>query len=270
MKFIEFIDKYTFVFSFAYTVIGFLAGIISKKILGAFKRHKIRKCLSLKKKDCKIVLPCYGKKLHNKIELIPMCPIGDMKAVSNVIDLIYKTELYSRQESIFYEDGYSISFDNYNIFCVGGSLANLYSYNLFQQFFPRFKICATSEKIKTNPNKIPESHFEINEKYNGFCWGNYSPREHFLVESDERYAIIVKLTDKDFNIKNHGTVHVLFGNAVEGTIAISKYLLNNYEDLYQRIKNQDHYFIAFKLKRDTGLIDTNSFVDLTNEMFNQD
>lgn len=268
MKVIEFLDKYTFVFSFAYSVIGFLVGIISKKILGAFKRYKIRKCLSLKKEDCKIVLPSYDKKLHNRIDIIPMCPIGDMKAVSNVIDLIYKTELYSRQESIFYEDGYSISFDNYNIFCVGGSLANSYSYNLFQQFFPRFKICATSEKISTNPNKIPESHFEVNE-YNGFCWGNYSPDEHFLVESDERYAIIVKLTDKDFNIKNHGTIHILFGNAIEGTIAISKYLLNNYEDLYQRVKNQDHYFIAFKLKHDTGLIDTNSFVDLTNEMFAQ-
>ena len=36
---------------------------------------------------------------------------------------------------------------------------------------------------------------------------------------------------------------------------------------YKKVKGKKHYFIAFKIKRYTGLIDPNSFVDLTDEMF---
>lgn len=195
-----------------------------------------------------------------------VCPIGDIKAVSNVLDLIHATGLYSHQQSIIYESNYFSSFDNYNIFCIGGSLANRYSYDLFQQFFPKFKILATEEKIETNPNKIPREHFVSCEAEKGFCWGESSD-EQFIIGADERYAIIVKLSNQDFNMKNHGTVHILFGNGVEGTLAISKYLLYDYKDLYKKAKGKKHYFIAFKLKRSTGIIDTNSFVDLTEIMF---
>ncbi|WP_168125513.1 hypothetical protein, partial [Pseudoflavonifractor sp. SW1122] len=100
----------------------------------------------------------------------------------------------------------------------------------------------------------------------GFCWGN-SHEERFLVEKGERYAIIVKLSSTDFDIENHGTVHILFGNGIEGTIAISKYLLNNYRDLHKKVKGKSHYFLAFKIKRDTGIIISNSFVDLTDKLF---
>lgn len=230
------------------------------------KKYEIKKCLSLGKKGCKIILPNYGKKLHNKIDIIQMCPIGDIKAASNIIDLIHTSGLYSHQQSIIYEWNYFDAFENYNVFCVGGSLANPYSYDLFQQFFPEFKIYASEERIRTNPNRIPPSHFVVNESKLGFCWGN-PPDGEFLINADERYAIIIKLSNEDFGNKNHGTVHILFGNGIEGTLAISKYLLHDYKDLYKRVKGRKHYFIAFKVKRDTGIIDSSSFFDLTDTMF---
>lgn len=266
MPYIEFFDKYTFVFSFGYTVIVALVGVLAGKIIPIIKKYKIKKCLSLTKNECKIALPSYDKQLHNKIDIIQMCPIGDIKAASNVIDLIHATGLYSHQHSIFYENNYSNAIENYNIFCVGGSLANKYSYNFFQQFFPNFKIYAPEEKIKTNPNQIPANYFVLSETEKGFCWGNRAD-EQFLIGTDERYAVIVKLTSEDFGIKNHGTVHILFGNGIEGTLAISKYLLYDYKDLYRRVKRKKHYFIAFKVKRSTGIIDSNSLVDLTDKMF---
>lgn len=266
MKYIEFFDKYSFVFSLGYTIIVALIGFLIGKIFPEIQKYKIKKCLSLKKKECKIILPNYDKKLHNKKDTIPVCPIGDIKAMFNIIDLLHTTGLYPHQQSIIYESSYSDSLENYNIFCIGGSLANQYSYDLFQQFFPKFKLYASEEKIKTNPNRIPYSHFVTSTEKKGFCWGNSSDKE-FLINMDERYAIIVKLSDKDFHIKNHGTVHILFGNGIEGTLAISKYLLHNYKDLYKRVKKRKHYFIAFKIKLDTALIDPNSFVDLTDKMF---
>lgn len=263
---IEFFDKYSYVFSTIYTILVAITGIIIGKISPKIKQYKIRKCLSLTKNECKIILPSYDKKLHNKIDIIPVCPIGDIKAASNIIDLIHLTGLYSHQDSVFYENAYNENFENYNIFCIGGSLANQYSYDIFKQYFPSFKILAPEEKIKTNPNGVPFEHFSISDGENGFCWGSL-PNQQFLINNDERYAIIVKLSDKDFNIKNHGTIHILFGNAIEGTLAISKYLLHDYKDLYKKVKGRHHYFIAFKVKRKTGIIDANSFIDLTEEMF---
>lgn len=266
MKYIEFFDQYSFAFSLGYTIIVAITGFLVGRLIPAIKKHMIRKSLSLRRKECKIILPAYDKKLHNIYDIISMCPIEDIKAASNIIDLIHATGLYSHQQSIIYERTYSDSFENYNIFCIGGSLANKYSYDLFQQFFPKFKIYANEEKVKTNPNKIPSNHFIISDEVRGFCWGD-STDEKFLVNSDERYAIIIKLSNNDFHIKNHGTVHILFGNGVEGTLAISKYLLHDYRDLYKRVKGRQHYFIAFKIKRGTGIIDPNSFIDLTDKMF---
>lgn len=268
IDYIELFDKYSFLFSSIYTILTAIIGFLIGKIFSKIKEYKIRKCLSLAKNECKIILPSYNKKLHNNIDIIPVCPIGDIKAASNIIDLIHKTGLYFHQDSIFYENTYSVNFDNYNIFCIGGLLANRYSYDLFKQFFPNFKILAPERKIKTNPNKIPPDHFIATQGENGFCWGDL-PSERFVVDSDERYAIIIKLSNKDFNIKNHGTVHILFGNGIEGTIAISQYLLHDYKDLYKRVKNLKHYFVAFKLKINTGIIDANSFINLTDKMFVQ-
>lgn len=268
LDFIELFDRYLFLFSFIYTVSTALIGLLTGKLLSKLREYKIRKCLSLTKNECRIILPSYNKKLHNDFDIIPVCPIGDIKAASNIIDLIHKTGLYPHQDSIFYENTYSNNFDNYNIFCIGGSLANQYSYDLFKQFFPNFKILAPENKIITNPNKIPYEHFVISDAERGFCWGNLSS-EQFIIDKDERYAIIVKLSNKDFNIKDHGTVHILFGNGIEGTLAISQYLLHDYKDLYKKIKRKKHYFIAFKLKRNTGIIDTNSFIDLSDQMFPQ-
>lgn len=267
MNIIECLDKYFTVFSVIWTIISASIGFFATRWVYLSKRRKIQKSLSLKKCDCKIILSQYNKTLHNKRDIIPVCPIGDIQAAINVIDLIYATGLYTNQQSIIYEGSYSDSFDNYNIFCIGGFLANNYSYTLFQQFFPNFKMYANKEKVLTNPNGLPSSCFEISEDIKGFCWGE-SPEQQFLITEDERYAIIVKLTSADFNSQTHGTVHILFGNGIEGTLAISKYLLYNYNDLYKMVKKRkDHYFIAFKLKKQTMIIDPHSFVDLTEEMF---
>lgn len=146
IDFIQFFDKYSFLFSFIYTITTALVGFLIGNFFSQIKKYKIRKCLSLTKSECKIILPSYGKKIHTN-KIVPVCPLGDVKAASNIIDLIHKTGLYSHQDSIFYESNYSNSFDNYNVFCVGGLLANKYTYDIFNQFFPNFKILAPQKKI---------------------------------------------------------------------------------------------------------------------------
>ena len=249
-----------------FTITGWIVGWSTGKVIPYFKKRAIRKCLSLEKKECTIILPTYLKKLHNQIEDVAMCPMGDVQATANVIDLIHEAGLTSHQKSVIYEGNYAEPMDRYNVFCIGGSLANRYTYDLFQQFFPDFKIYATREKYESNPNRIPLKQFRISEERVGFCWGEQD-NQSFTVEKDERYAVMVKLSKEDFRSKDHGTVHILFGNGIEGTLAISRYLLFHYKDINKLVRSRRHYFVAFKVKRKTGIIDTDSFVDLTDQMF---
>lgn len=170
---IKFLDKYSFVFSFLYTIIIAIMGFLVGKIIPIIHTYKIKKCLSLKQNECKIILPSYDKKLHNDIDIIQVCPLGNIKAAINIIDLISITGLYPHQQSIIYESTYNNTFEKYNIFCIGGSLANQYSYEIFKQFFPKFKIMSTEKKVKNNPNKIPYDHFVITDTEKGFCWGEF-------------------------------------------------------------------------------------------------
>lgn len=57
MDFIEFFNDYYFVFSFLYTLFVAIVGFSISKVLPLIKRHKIRKCLSLNKTQCRIILP---------------------------------------------------------------------------------------------------------------------------------------------------------------------------------------------------------------------
>lgn len=48
-------------FSFIYTVCSIITSFLINKIYAADKKYKIRKCLSLTKNECEIVLPSYEK-----------------------------------------------------------------------------------------------------------------------------------------------------------------------------------------------------------------
>lgn len=95
--------------------------------------------------------------------------------------MIHATGLSSHQKSVIYEDTYTESIARYNVFCIEGLLANSYTYDLFQQFFPSFKIYATREKFEFNPNKIPLKNFILSEDKVGFCWGEASSQS-FVVK----------------------------------------------------------------------------------------
>ncbi len=279
VEFLAMLEQYTTIAASFCAIIGsfFTAvGYLSSKIFVGAKKRKIQKCLSLQKKECKIVLPSYNKKLYNPNTTEPMCHMGDIKAASNIIDLIRKTGLYSHQNEFFYEDTTPYPPGFYNLFYIGGLLANKYTLDIFSRKFPKFKILASQDKIQNNPNNVPHEFFIKHDK-NGFFWGDPSVTsitddvtEKFEVEENERYAIIVKLSNKDFGNDEHGTVYILFGHGVGGTMAISRYLLSNYNDLYRRVKGKDHYFVAFKASATGAEIDGSTFLDLTDAMFEND
>ncbi len=65
VSFLEFVDKYLFVFSLLYTIIVRIVGFVTDKVRLKVKKYQIRKCLSLTKAECKIILPSYYKCIHN-------------------------------------------------------------------------------------------------------------------------------------------------------------------------------------------------------------
>ena len=147
MHFLQELDRVFSVLTIIWTVLSVSIGFLAARWLYVTKHRKIRKILSLKKCDCKIVLSKYDNREVRKGVSLSVCPIGDIQAAINVTDLIYATGLYSNQQSIIHEGSYSDDITNYNIFCIGGFLANTFSDSLFNLIFPKFKIYASSKEI---------------------------------------------------------------------------------------------------------------------------
>lgn len=261
----EFYNRYSALFSLVYTILIALGGAIISKFIPFVQRYCIRRKLSLEKMNCKVIVPTYQKELHSARNLFDVSPVGDMDAMLNIMTLVDKTGLNKDgHKSMIDYNNYWEMMDQYNMFLIGGPIANKYVYDLFRHFFPQYKTLATMEKAMTNPNKIPLEHFIIDEK-DGFSWGESSD-DKFFVNKGERYAVLIKLTKSDFKVKKHGTVHIIFGQGIKGTVTASKYFVEHYKELPFQTTGKDHYFIAFKLSENTCLVDSSSFVDLTNKM----
>lgn len=279
-KFFEMIEQHTAIVASLCTILStfsIVIGYLSSKVGIRAKSRNVRKCLALQKKECKIVLPTYERKLYDNEKDVLMCDLGDINAASNIIDLIRKTGLYPNQEKMFYEETPSNSPSSYNLFLIGGLLANKNTLGIFSDKFSKFKLLVTEESRKRldNPNDVSSKWFMTNDK-NGFFWGDASTvsisknvKEKFEVTKDERYAIIVKLSKEDFGGDDHGDIYILFGQGRKATLAISKYMLLNYHDLYKKVKKKKHFFVAFKVGYASGEIDGSTFVDLTDVMFDK-
>lgn len=262
---IEKINDYSWIISPILSIITFICGFIFHKLVKVIERHKLNQFLMLNKKlECKILLPSYQANIFNNTNLTEVYTAGDIKASSNIIELINKTGIYKSFLANIYEKTYTNLIANNNLFCIGGFSTNDYTYDLFQQFFPFVKFYMPQEQI--NNYTRPTSCFIVDENMKGFSWGD-SDDEKYMVNSDERYIILIRLLNTDFNIKNHGTVHIIFGQGIIGTLVLSKYMLNNYKDIFAKTKHHSHYFIVFKFKAHTQLIDMNSYKDLTDIVF---
>jgi len=90
-----------------------------------------------------------------------------------------------------------------------------------------------------------------------------------LVNKDEDYVILVRLTEEDFSAGSMGTVYILYGNQINSTLEASKYLLCHTDDLIKRTKKNKHFFIVFKVKKVAGVyhLNFNEYRDLTDEIF---
>ena len=112
LNWIIFFEQYSFVFSFIYTTLTAIVRFVIGKLFSKFNEYKIRTCLSLSRNECKIILPSYNKTLHNRTDIIPVCPIGDIRVASNIIDLIHNL-LYNYKDlykMVKKEKHYFISF----------------------------------------------------------------------------------------------------------------------------------------------------------------
>lgn len=143
LNLLEIIDKYSFVVSIICMVFGFFVN----KFCIYIKQFRIRKLLALKKAECKIILPSYTKEVHSPNDIHEVCPIGDIKSMANVIDLINQAGLAIQPRSIIYEPSYDMNIDSYNIFCIGGSLANRCTYDTFQLFSLNLRLMHISIKL---------------------------------------------------------------------------------------------------------------------------
>mgnify|MGYP003291352390 CR=1 FL=1 len=265
---LEFIEKNsTFVSIVTNAFVG-IVGFFSNK--GWEKLKKTRTIFALrlvKERDCKIVMPIYENiDLHPKINsktLFSVNEQSDVLASLNIISLIEKIGLRFDEEYYVLQEHCNQVIANSNVFCIGGVVANEQTKVYFSKFFPEFRIFSKNIEMKDAKG---QNIYAYNKAKRGFCWGN---GKEFTVSEGENYAILIRLTKEDFNIKDAGTVYILFGDKADSTLMASKYLLCHMDDLLKRTKGKKHFFIVMRIREANGIknayFDEN--YDLTKEMF---
>jgi hypothetical protein len=73
--------------------------------------------------------------------------------------------------------------------------------------------------------------------------------------------------EADFANRDHGTVHICFGNDKHATLSSAKCFNENRNELHKRLKHRkNHYFVIAKCSTNNA-IDFTTFRDLTDEVF---
>lgn len=268
---LELIEQNPKVVALLGSVFVWVIGFFSNKKWNDIKKKRLVSSLRLqKKKECRILIPTY-----KDIELYPPAKTRtkfdvniqeDVLASVDIISLINRMGLDVSEECIMVRESYNELASNYNLFCIGGILANAQTRSFFKQIFPDFRIFRA--KLDENDKEEKELFYKDGTK-RGFRWGE---GKEFTVKDREHYAIIVRLTGEDLGSETAGTVYILYGNTMMSTLIASKYMLCQVDDLIKRTRKRTHFFLVMKVREVNGIsrwyFDENS--DLTDEMFHDE
>ena len=149
---------------------------------------------------------------------------------------------------------------NYSEICLGGPLDNVMTDSYIADYFPRFNTLVRIDKLNRYPHEH-RSNITTKDQNVGFLIGN---NNFFINDNGTDYFVLIKLDSND--LKENRSVIMIFGYTRKGLLCATKYLYNNYSDIYRKHKNR-HFFIIGKCTTLTLQVDKREVVDLTESMF---
>lgn len=287
---IDFIENISLIFKVLFTIISFVLGFLSSKILANIRKRKLSKLISINKNNCEVLIPVrYGFLNYstNTSENLKEEECHSIKTPYHYVTFkesytIFEVQkimkqLYINNEILLLHPNSKEVQSYNNKFCFGGILANEYVERIFNKsmgapfhFKQNFYLGCTSELYYREGHDHLQPLLIINDELNGnvLYWGD-SKDNVKEYRYEKYYIILVKISSNDFEDKEHGTIHICFGNGADTPLIAIKCFINHTKELYKRLsKHKNHYFIIMKCSYN-GEVDFSkeSFMDLTETMF---
>ncbi len=272
LKLIELYEEYDYLFALALSVLMWICGYFTTRFAKHIKKQKLNQILDFKKEDVEVLLPVR----HGRLELTN--PYGATELVDNFVTYDEMRSLLKLEEMID-EIGLNICFSSdssldksNNVFCIGGPLSNINTANYFRDtkiFAPiTFGVACDSQYLSDkNRAKLSDLvHEDVGSvgtiRVNGKQIFDFK-REH------EGYVFLAKLSGKsDFADREHGTVHICFGNNSKTTYAAITSYMKHRTELNIKLKNRSNYCLLIKCDIN-GNINLNHCKDITDSVLIQ-
>ena len=158
----------------------------------------------------------------------------------------------------------------YNNLFIGGPLANEKVADIFRQFFKGFKFGVFEDSkylSQDNAAALSDLIFLDETKENREIQLFEGENNKVYFDTNDGYIILIKLSAKDYNDPEHGTIHICFGNNSNTSLNASKIYLEETKFLYEKLKNRDHYFVYIGCRNEKPFLD--DFHDYTNIYFKE-
>lgn len=265
------IDMLNGVASFFYKMIELTISVFTRQ-------RRIKRVLSLRKSKRTLILPLREGKLYNSD--VKNYVFEEVVALTGIVRMLslggYSVDI--EFEDILLEDKMfsNMAFKSRNTsdyFALGGPGANRLTCMVFRKYFPDFRIPCGTDSFKRYEELGLSDRFYVGPKEEPriilYDRQGEEGRFEYCKGYNSTYIVLIKLTAQDFECKDNGTIHIMFGGWPEATKAAALLYIDYEKEIYRRLKkHKKHYFIICEYCQDFG-VDFSTWEDLTDIMFSE-
>ena len=270
---LQFIADYNYIFAIIIPIATGIIGFMGAKYNRYVKNKKIKSILKLTNNTVDIILPTRHGEVtptndDKTVIEAEFVALNDLRAFYDTVGVIqdsgYEVSLVSDTDTL------NNSNELKNIFCIGGPVANRKVASYFRRYFTSVKFGMPPDKYINDYNREALVDFIYSESSVNVGTIAFGETE-FKFKRGVRGGgciILIRLVGEDtFGNREHGTVHICFGNTVETNKHAAKCYTKYFSEFYRRVKKiRGNYFIVLKCTND-GIIDFSSFKDYIAEVF---
>ncbi len=277
--FAEWLDRLTPLLSVVFAGITWIAGFVQHKVLLHFRQNQLNKLLGLKADtDCEVIVPIrYGKLRQrlNENEEYEMTISYDYITVDECLAVNEISRLLGSSNLCIVQRMEDMNVEN-NKICLGSILSNSYTIDFFHgntgvHLLGRF---VRASGAATLEHKSMQGALDLlvkrQEKHALFFHSAVEgePVIEYPYDPTGDYVVWVKVRSQDYQQKQHGTVHFIFGDKSNTATNAIRFIATHREELYKILKKNkhlDHHFVVMRCSS-TYEFDISSLQDVTDRM----
>lgn len=274
----EWIDRLNPLLSTIFAFLSWAVGFFQHHLFIRIKQNRFDRLLNLKPDvDCEVIVPIRYGKLQQKFagqQEFTLAVAYNYVTVEECMTISELSNLLSHKKIHIIHDLDYMKTEN-NKFCFGSILSNDYTVHFFRsltgvylkgRFFRGSKESLRHEGMKhlsdlmTDRKEKHAVYFASLENSEDILEYTYDPSGDYL--------IWVKVCSKDYQQKNHGTVHFIFGDKARTATHAIQFISSHCDEFHKILKKNnhlDHHFLVMRYSA-THEFDLSSLVDLTEKM----